>query len=97
MQKNRYLNKTVSKTNFYKIKQFLSYKCKNVKLINRFFSDSEIYSFCKKIQNTSLHRRIYKCSCGLILNKDLNAARNILAWSLGDIKSVKMKALALNN
>src|SRR3989344_947228 len=35
-------------------------------------------SSCGRIQKIKLSERIYNCSCGLILDRDENAARNIL-------------------
>jgi putative transposase len=94
MQKNRHLSKAVSRANFYKIKQFLLYKCRDVRLIDRFFPSSKTCSSCGKIQDMPLHRKVYKCSCGLSLDRDLNAAMNILGQGLPDVKPVETKALA---
>ena len=45
---------------------------------DRFASTSQECSSCGRIQKIKLSERIYNCSCGLILDRDENAARNIL-------------------
>jgi len=40
-------------------------------------------SKCGNIHEMPLHKRIYACECGLKINRDLNAAKNILAQGLG--------------
>ena len=40
-------------------------------------------SNCGAIQDMPLYKRTYSCECGLKLNRDINAARNILAQGLG--------------
>jgi len=94
MQKNRHLSKAVSRANFHKIKQLLQYKCLDVRIIDRFFPSSKICSNCGRIKDMPLHRRVYECECGLKLNRDLNAALNILGRGLSEVKPVKTKALA---
>jgi len=90
MQKNRHLSKAVSRANFYKIRQFLTYKCQDVRFIDRFFPSSKTCSSCGKIQDMPLHRRVYNCSCGLTLDRDVNAAINILGQGLSDVKPVAL-------
>jgi len=94
MQKNRHLSKAVSRANFYKIKQFLASKCEEVRVIDRFFPSSKMCSKCGKIQDMPLHQRVYKCDCGLTLDRDLNAAINILGQGLPKAKPVETRALA---
>ena len=37
-------------------------------------------SSCGRIQKIKLSERIYNCSCGLILDRDENAAKNIIKY-----------------
>lgn len=87
MLKNRYLSKNISRSNFSKIRQFLQYKCRDIIFIDRFYPSSKICSSCGRIQNMPLHIRVYKCKCGLRLDRDLNAARNILGQGLSEVKA----------
>ena len=93
MQKNRHLSKAVSRANFHKIRQFLSYKCRDVKFIDRWFPSSKTCSDCGKQHDMPLHRRVFKCECGLTLDRDVNAAINILGQGLPDVKPVETTAL----
>ena len=95
MLRNRRLSKVVSRSNFHKIRQFLQYKCGDVRFVDKFYPSSKTCSSCGGIQDMPLHRRTYKCECGLSLDRDLNAARNILRVGCPDVKPVETKALAL--
>jgi putative transposase len=97
MLKNRHLSKAVSRSNFHKIKQFLQYKCGDVRLVDRFYPSSKTCSSCGRIKDMPLHLRTYECECGLRLDRDLNAAINILGQGLPEVKPVEMKALAVGN
>lgn len=97
MLRNRRLSKAVYRSNFHKIQQFLQYKCGDVRIIARFYPSSKTCSSCGRIKEMSLHLRTYDCECGMSLDRDLNAARNILAQGLGEVKPVETKALALGN
>ena len=95
MLRNRHLSKAVSRSNFHKIRQFLQYKCGDVRLIDRFYPSSKTCSSCGRVKDMPLHLRTYDCECGLSLCRDLNAARNILGQGLPNVKPVETKALAL--
>ena len=97
MLRNRHLSKAVSRGNFHKIKRFLQYKCGDVKFVDRFYASSKTCSACGRVKEMPLYLRTYECECGMKLDRDLNAARNILAQGLGDVKPVETKALAVGN
>lgn len=44
-------------------------------------------SICGNLQDMSLSQRMYICDCGLQLDRDVNAARNVLAQGLGLVES----------
>ena len=85
MLKNKYLSSSIYEALFYKFKEFLSYKSKwygnSLVVADRFFPSSQICSNCgrrkKGTKKLKLNERIYKCKCGLKLNRDDNAAFNL--------------------
>lgn len=82
MMKNRHLSKAIADANFYKIRTILEYKAKRnnteLFLADRFFPSSKICSYCGAIkQDLKLSDRVYKCSCGFEIDRDLNASINI--------------------
>lgn len=46
--------------------------------VDRFYPSSQLCSCCGNRKKLELADRIYKCDCGLIMNRDQNAAINIL-------------------
>jgi len=97
MLRNRHLSKAVSRSNFHKTRRLLQYKCGDVRLIDRFYPSSKTCSSCGRVKDMPLHFRTYDCECGLSLNRDLNAARNILRAGCPNVKPVETKALAIGN
>ncbi len=83
MCKNRHLSKSFYDTAISTTMQQLNYKCKwygkNLIKVDRFFASSKICSSCEYKKNgLKLSDRIYICSsCGLNIDRDLNAALNI--------------------
>ncbi len=52
---------------------------KQVIKIDRYYSSSKTCSSCNAVKSTlELNERIYKCECGLSIDRDLNARYNIL-------------------
>ena len=45
--------------------------------VDKWYPSSQLCSCCGKKMKLTLSQRIYRCSCGLILDRDLNAAINI--------------------
>ncbi|KLL03212.1 MAG: transposase IS605 [Mycoplasmataceae bacterium RV_VA103A] len=80
---NRYLAKSIIRASWYQLAQFLSYKVKEtgkeVIVVNP-KNTTQRCSQCGKIANPKIERdvEIYNCSCGLMLDRDVNAAKNIL-------------------
>ena len=60
---------------------FLEYKLKEqgkqLIKIDKWFPSTKKCSCCGKEQDMPLSERVYKCSCGLVLDRDHNSAINI--------------------
>lgn len=83
MVKNRRLAGSISDVGFREFRTMLGYKAEiyGTRLIvaDRFFPSSKMCSACGSIKDTlSLAERVFGCgTCGLRLDRDLNAARNL--------------------
>jgi putative transposase len=58
---------------------------KNHTRIGRFEASSQLCSSCGGRQKMPLSKRVYECSCGLVIDRDLNAAINIKRIGLENI------------
>lgn len=87
MTKNKKLSKSILDQGWAMFVSQLEYKSKNnggctVK-IDRFAPSSKTCSSCGNIQPMPLNIRTYNCSCcGLIIDRDVNAAINIKKWGI---------------
>lgn len=83
MLKNKHLSKAIQEQEFYKFRQYLTYKCQfyGIELIiaDRFYPSSKICSCCSyKKKFLSLSERTFICpECGQSIDRDLNAAVNL--------------------
>ena len=82
MMKNRHLSKAVQQQGFYEFRRQMEYKSKwnNIQAIiaDQFFPSSKLCSCCGKIKkDLKLSERIYKCECGNVIDRDLQAALNL--------------------
>ncbi len=87
MMKNKYLSDAIRKQGFNEFKRQLEYKCKfrGIELViaDRFYSSSKTCSQCGKIKtDLKLKDRVYKCNCGLSIDRDLNASINLSRYEL---------------
>ncbi|MGU3368985.1 RNA-guided endonuclease InsQ/TnpB family protein [Bacillus mycoides] len=83
MMKNKHLSKTVAKQCFYTFKAWLLTKCKEygieLRQVNLFYPSSKLCSCCgQKKADLKLSDRVYTCECGNVMDRDLNAAINLL-------------------
>lgn len=94
MMKNKHLSKAIQQQEFYKFRQYISYKCQGygVRLVvaNRFYPSSKTCSCCgHKKKFLSLKERTYIChECGLVTDRNLNAAINLKIY--GKEKLIKI-------
>ena len=83
MMKNHKLAQALSDVSFYEFRRQLEYKAKwnnrQVIFVDTFFPSSKLCSICgSKKENLKLTDRTYKCdNCGLEMDRDLNAAKNL--------------------
>ena len=83
MTKNHRLAKAVCDANMRECRRQFEYKAEwtgvEVRFVDRFFPSSKMCSVCGTLkQDLKLGDRTYKCSeCGLIMDRDLNAAHNL--------------------
>lgn len=83
MVKNRHLSKAISESLFYYFRVTLIRKCQEygieVRLADRFFPSSKQCSSCGALKkDLKLKDRVYHCpSCGLEIDRDLNASLNL--------------------
>ena len=76
----RSMRRSLQKARMYEIIRQLTYKCQHVYKVDRYFPSSQLCSKCGHQQKMPLSARTYVCpECGQIIDRDLNAARNILA------------------
>jgi putative transposase len=84
---NRYLARAIADAAWAEFARQLRYKAAwfgaELMVSNRWFPSSKTCSRCGKIkQQLSLAERIFRCeACGLIADRDRNAAANLAAWA----------------
>ena len=84
MVKNRRLAKAVQDASFYELRHQLEYKTAKtgarLHIIDRWYPSSKTCSNCGSVKaKLSLNERVYRCDeCGLSIDRDLNAAINIM-------------------
>ena len=87
IMKNKHLSDAIRKQGFYEFKRQLEYKCKfrGIELVvaDRFYPSSKTCSQCGEIKkDLKLKDRVYKCSCGLTIDRDLNVSINLSRYQL---------------
>jgi len=87
MMKNKHLSKAIQQQNLYELKRQIQYKCEfnGIEFIkaDKWYPSSKTCSKCGNVKkNLSLSERTYICEkCGLIIDRDLNAAINLSRYS----------------
>ena len=82
MMKNRCLSKAVAYQKFYEFRTRLKAKCDEngieLRVADRFYPSSKTCHHCGSVRkNLKLSDRIYRCECGYVADRDLNAALNL--------------------
>ncbi|MFI1198077.1 RNA-guided endonuclease InsQ/TnpB family protein [Streptomyces sp. NPDC020883] len=84
MVRNRCLARAISDAAWSEFRSMLEYKAawygREVIAVDRFFPSSKLCSHCGTVQDKMpLHVRTWTCECGATHDRDVNAARNLLA------------------
>ena len=87
MMKNKYLSKAIGQQKLYEFKRQIKYKCErhSIEFIeaDAWYPSSKTCSCCGEIKSDlKLKDRIFKCDCGLVLDRDLNAAINLANYQI---------------
>ncbi|MEU8248422.1 RNA-guided endonuclease TnpB family protein [Nonomuraea sp. NPDC048916] len=89
MVKNRSLARVISDASWRELRGMLEYKSgwygRRLVVVDRWFPSSKLCSACGAITDTMpLNVRTWVCACGAAHDRDVNAAKNILAAGLAD-------------
>ena len=82
MTRNKHMAKLIKEQNLFEFIKQITYKCEKygIELVkaDKWFPSSKICCRCgKKNNNLKLSDRIYKCECGNVIDRDLNASINL--------------------
>ena len=77
-----HLGKSTNDNGYGMFRNMLAYKLKErgnyFIRVGKFFPSTQLCSNCGRKHKLTLSERTYKCECGLIIDRDINAAINIL-------------------
>lgn len=87
MMKNKHLSKAIQEQTFNKFMNTLKYKSEwyGIEFVkaDRFYPSSKMCSSCGEIKkDLKLKDRVYKCECGLVIDRDKNASINLANYKL---------------
>ena len=82
MMKNRHLSKVVATQNFHYFRRKLEEKCREydieLRVVSMWYPSSKTCHECGTIKkDLKLSDRVYKCDCGYIADRDINASLNL--------------------
>ena len=83
MLKNRHLSRAIAESEFYYFRTLLERKCREfgieLRIVDRFYASSKTCSHCgHEKKDLKLSDRVYECTeCGLVIDRDYNAALNL--------------------
>jgi len=100
MVKNHCLAKSINDASWYQFRVWVEYFAKVFKrvtvAVNPQYTTQECSS-CRTIVKKSLSTRTHVCKCGCVMDRDENAARNILSRGLGTVGHTGTFALDASN
>ena len=102
MLKNKHLSKSVQEQCLYTFRQILTYKAERagIKLViaDRFYPSSKTCSQCGTIKlDLKLSDRVFKCKCGLEIDRDLNASLNLCRLGSSTVSSTGINVCGVLN
>lgn len=88
MMKNKHLSRVIQEQGFYEFYRQLKYKAiwSNIKFVEapRFYPSSKLCCVCGNIKiDLKLKDRVYRCSCGNIIDRDYQASVNLYNYGKG--------------
>ena len=95
MLANHKLARSIADVSFYEVRRQFEYKAQGVWYVSRYAPTSKACSGCGKVHDMPLSKREMICDCRLCIDRDLNAAINIVRWASPDTKPVDKEALAM--
>jgi len=100
MVKNHHLARAISRQSWAEFRRQLDYKAlmhgRDLVVADRFYPSTKTCSRCGAVKQVALSERVYKCTdCGLVIDRDFNAAINLskLPLGKGNVKPVETEAL----
>ncbi|TLP52358.1 IS200/IS605 family element transposase accessory protein TnpB [Microbispora fusca] len=89
MVKNHSLARAISDAGWRELRSMLEYKARwygrELVVIDRWFPSSKLCSVCGALQKSMpLDVRVWECACGAVHDRDVNAAKNVLAAGLAE-------------
>jgi len=83
MRRNRHLARALSDAALGELRRQLEYKAVwyggRILVAHKFYPSTRMCSKCGALNDVPLSTRVFSCPCGLIIDRDLNAALNLLA------------------
>lgn len=90
MIRNRKLARSIFDAGFGYLRQIIEYKAKlrncDVVIADRFFPSTKTCSSCGQIHDMPLSKRTMSCDCGLVVDRDLNAALNLHEYGVDTLQ-----------
>jgi putative transposase len=100
MVKNHCLAKSINDASWYQFRVWVEYFGKVFKRVTVAIKPqytSQECSSCGEVVKKTLSTRTHVCLCGCVMNRDENAARNILSRGLGTVGHIGTSALDAGN
>ncbi|NJM39672.1 MAG: transposase [Anaerolineae bacterium] len=95
MTKNKRLSRAIADAGWAIGFAMLDYKCTDVRRVPRFAATSKPCNECgRRKENLTLADRVWLCACGNVVDRDLNAAKNILEMGIAQPSNERPQVVA---